>query len=158
VATLVAGLYITPTAGAPPFSIEEALLEAGRGIVGDRYYSGVGTFSEKLKGKPGFEITLIEIEEIALFNGAHSLSLPAGAFRRNVVTRGIRLNELVGQRFMVGSAALEGVRLCEPCAHLAKVLHPNVLPAMVHRSGLRARIVAGAAIHEGDPVYAHPAI
>jgi MOSC domain-containing protein YiiM len=148
----VVELFSTATAGSPLQSVPEATLEAGRGVMGDRYYAGVGTFSERLKGQPDSEITLIEIEEIRRFNQLEGSSTTPGEFRRNVVTSGVRLNDLVGRRFNVGAAVLEGMRLCEPCAHLAKLVRPSVLRTMAHRAGLRARIVTGAVIRPGDRI------
>lgn len=132
--------------------IAEAVLETGRGIVGDRYYAGIGTFSEKLRAKQDFEVTLIESEEIEEFSRGTSLAVAGGALRRNIVTQGVRLNDLAGLRFSIGMAVLEGVRLCEPCAHLAALVSPKVLPALVHRAGLRARILVGAIIRPGDQI------
>ncbi len=82
------------------------------------------------------------------------MSLPAGSFRRNIVTSGIRLNDLVGRRFKVGAALLEGMRLCEPCAHLGKLIGPAVVKGMVHKAGLRARIIHGSLIRVGDDIEA----
>src|SRR5262245_10670097 len=89
-------------------SVSEAHLEAGRGLAGDRYYTGAGTFSGTLHGKPDVEVTLIEIEEIRRFNEAQQTASAPGEFRRNIVTSGVRLNDLVGRRFRVGGAELEG--------------------------------------------------
>ncbi len=152
---MIAAIYTTPQAGTPLHSVQDATLETGRGLVGDRYYEGNGTFSEKLRNSSDWEITLIELEEIERFNALESLALPAGDFRRNIVTRGVRLNELVGRRFTVGGALLEGVRLCEPCAHLAGLVRPSVVKSMAHRAGLRARILTSAVIRPGDSVAIH---
>lgn len=154
----VDSIYMTPTSGAVLSAVDEAVLEAGRGLVGDRYYLGFGTFSGSLKGKPDAEITLIEYEEIARFNQTERTNRSPGAFRRNIVTKGVRLNDLVGRRFRVGAAELEGIRLCEPCGHLAKLVSPRVVKRMVHRAGLRARIVSGATIKPGDVVQVAEAI
>ena len=148
----VVGIYTTPTAGSTLRSVPKATLEAGKGLVGDRYYSGVGTFSKKVM-PPDAEITLIESEEINRFNLNQRASHPPGAFRRNIITSGIRLNELVGKRFWVGSALLEGKRLCEPCGHLGKLVAPTVIEGMVHRAGLRAQIVNGATVSVGDEIH-----
>ena len=148
--SIVVGIYTSAVAGRAMVPVAEATLETGKGVVGDRYYAGVGTFSKKLKGKPDVEVTLIESEEIDPFNSEECLSVPAGDFRRNIVTRGIRLNRLVGQQFRVGATLLEGLRLCEPCAHLAEFVGSKVLPAFVHRAGLRARIVSGGTVRLGD--------
>jgi hypothetical protein len=105
----VQAICIAAEAGGEPRPVEVAALVASRGIVGDRYYRGIGTFPEKL-------------------------------------------NDLVGHRFRVGDAVLEGVRLCEPCAHLAKQSGIDVVKSMVHGAGLRSRIISGADIRPGDLV------
>ena len=122
----VVAIVTTSKAGAPLQPVTAASLESGKGLVGDRYYAHGGSFSEKLKDSDDWEITLIESEEIQRFNESQGLSLSPASFRRNIVTSGIRLNELVGRRFLVGSAVLEGIRLCEPCAHLGKLIGPAV--------------------------------
>jgi MOSC domain-containing protein YiiM len=132
--------------------VTAAELEEGRGIRGDRYFSRVGTFSDQASMRPDQEVTLIESEEIDRFNRATGSTLDYGAPRRNVVTKGIRLNALVGARFYVGEVLLEGIRLCEPCAHLASVVSPNVLSGLVHRAGLRAKILSSGTIKPSDAV------
>ena len=149
---VVVDIYSAAVAGGPMERLTQAVLEADRGLVGDRYYFGAGTFSEKLKDKPDSQVTLIESEEVARFTSAAALAIGAGELRRNIVTRGLRLNDLVGKRFRVGGAVLEGIRLCEPCAYLAKRVAPQVLPALVHRAGLRAQIILGAVVRPGDPI------
>jgi MOSC domain-containing protein YiiM len=99
---IVEGIYSTSAKSTPLHSIGAAELEAGRGLVGDRYHAGVGIFSEKLRGKPDAEVTLIESEEIQRFNDVEGSSNSPREFRRNVVTRGIHLNDLVRRRFSVG--------------------------------------------------------
>lgn len=148
----VAGIFTAALAQAPMESIEEAMLEAGKGLVGDRYHRKTGTFSDKLDGTRDSEVTLIESEEIERFNQAHDLTLGLGDFRRNIVTRNVRLNPLVGHQFRVGGVVLEGIRLCEPCAHLAKIVTPEVLPGLVHRAGLRACIVKGGLVNLRDRI------
>jgi len=145
-------IYTAAAAGAAPQSAAEATLEPGRGIVGDRYHASTGTFSVKSSGKSDHEVTLIEAEAIDRFNRETGLALAYGDLRRNLVTRGIRLNELVGHEFSVGDCRLEGLRLCEPCAHLAKTVAKQVLPGLVHQAGLRARIVRGGLVKTGDAV------
>jgi MOSC domain-containing protein YiiM len=148
----VLAIYLAPAAGAELHTTGLATLESGRGLVGDRYYEHSGTFSDQLKGSQKWEITLIEQEEVERFNASQPGALNPGSFRRNIVTVGVRLNDLVGQRFRVGDAVLEGMELCEPCAYLARLLGPEVVKRMVHRAGLRARIVTGAEIRPGDEV------
>ncbi len=148
----IEAIFIAPEAGVSMQSVSEARLEEGQGIVGVRYYSGVGTFSEKLKDSPDSEVTLIESEQIDNFNRLHGLELDYGSPRRNVVTRGIDLNDLVNVEFRIGEALLEGIRLCEPCAHLAGLITEKVLPGLVHRGGLRARIISGGLIKPTDSI------
>lgn len=148
-------IHVSPAAGAELHSIPEAVLEAGLGIVGDRYHLQVGTFSDNLKDKGDWQATLIEFEEIQRFNTTFNANIGAGKFRRNIVTAGVRLNDLVGTRFSVGNAVLEGIRLCEPCAYLGQLLGPEVVRGMAHRAGLRVRILEGAAIRPGDQISWH---
>lgn len=148
----VVDIYISPTAGTDLRSVPEAVLEAGRGIVGDRYHRQVGTFSEKLKDKADWQATLIELEEVERFNAEFNASFGPGRFRRNIVTAGVRLNDFVGRRFSLGGATLEGVRLCEPCAYLGQLLGPEVVRGMVHKAGLRVRILTGATIRPGAAI------
>jgi MOSC domain-containing protein YiiM len=152
----VSAICIAGRAGVPLVFVESATLEAGGGIVGDRYHARGGTFSEKLQGKLDWELTLIEQEEIDRFNATQMVAYPPGSFRRNVITQGVRLNELVGKQFIVGGALLEGIRLCEPCAHLARLVCAEVVREMVHKAGLRARIVTGAVVRPGDLVQTDP--
>jgi MOSC domain-containing protein YiiM len=148
----VVALYISESASVPMLETQQVELEAGKGVVGDRYYSGKGTFSEKLAGLPDVELTLIESEEVDLFNKEYGHSFSAGDFRRNIVTEGVRLNDLEGKEFQIGDVRLRGVRLCEPCAHLAGILTSDIMPAMVHKTGLRAQIVSGGAVTVGEAV------
>lgn len=148
-------IYTAAAAGAKPESADEGTLEAGRGLVGDRYHVNSGTFSAKLAGKPDREVTLIESEAVDRFNRDSGLTLAYGDLRRNLVTRGIRLNELIGHQFEIGECLLEGLRHCEPCSYLAKTVAKQVLPGLVHQAGLRARIVRGGKIRRGDSIGEH---
>ena len=116
---------------------------AGRGLSGDRYFNGRGTFSGAGRG---YELTLVEAEVL------DALDLPWEQARRNIVTRGIALNALVGHRFKIGAVECVGRRLAEPCAHLEKLTRPGLLRPLVHRGGLRADILEGGPISIGDPV------
>lgn len=139
-------------AGAELASLEHGELQAGRGLVGDRYYHGKGTFSKKFGGTPAVEATLIAQEEIDAVNAATGRTWRGSDFRRTLVTEGIDLSALIGKRFQVGDAVLEGIRFCEPCAHLASILGPEIMEHMVHKAGIRAQIVAGGPIRVGDKV------
>ncbi|HEX7795512.1 MAG TPA: MOSC domain-containing protein, partial [Vicinamibacterales bacterium] len=126
---------------------------SGRGLAGDRYFEGTGTFSPTAK-KPSQEVTLVEAEEIEDFNAQFGTKMKPEDLRRNFVTRGVRLNDLVGQRFTIGSVTFEGIRLCEPCSHLAAIAGDEVLTGLVHQAGLRAAIVESGTVRVGDPVLA----
>ena len=148
----VVGIFKAAEAGATMQAVDQAELKTDRGLVGDRYYAELGTFSAKLRGTPDTQVTLIEAEAVEAFNGSEGLELAPSDLRRNIVTRGIRLNDLVGRQFSIGAALLEGIRLCEPCAYLAETVDPRVLPGLVHAAGLRARIVSGGVVCPGDAI------
>ncbi|MFW5450965.1 MAG: MOSC domain-containing protein [Methylophagaceae bacterium] len=145
-------ILLSETATGAIKSVPTAELQAGKGIIGDRYYSAQGTFSEHLKDLPDFEITLIEQEQIDSFNAKTNLGYSGANFRRNIVTENIRLNDLVGKEFTIGNAILRGVRLCEPCTHLAELIGSEVLQYMIHKAGLRAQIIIGDNIHIDDGI------
>ena len=121
----------------------------GRGLEGDRYFAGQGTFSPK-SPEPDFEITFIEQEKIEAFARERALDFTAIHARRNIVTQGVDLNGLVGKEFYVGDVRIRGIRLCEPCNYLAKITYPEVLKGLVHQGGLRARILSEGMIRVGD--------
>ena len=146
-------ICIADAANAPMRSVSEIECVSGQGLAGDRYFAGTGTFSAAAK-KPSHEVTLVEAEEIEEFNVQFGTNLEAEDLRRNLVTRGIRLNDLVGQRFAIGSVTFEGIRLCEPCSHLAEVTRGEVLTGLVHQAGLRAAIIDSGTVRVGDPVLA----
>ena len=95
---------------------------------------------------------MIESEAVASAAREYGLDLAPGDARRNIVTSGVPLNHLVGQEFFVGEVRLRGMRLCEPCAHLARLTRRPVVKTLTHRAGLRAEIVRGGTIQEGDSI------
>ena len=123
---------------------------AGRGLEGDRYFLKIGTYSRK-EGSDR-EITLIETEALEALERDYALSVDASETRRNVATRDVALNHLVGRTFRVGGATVRGLRLCEPCGHMERLCGKRVRPGLVHRGGLRAEILADGVIRAGDPV------
>lgn len=147
----IIGIY-TARKGEKPEARDFIEVVAGKGIVGDRYFTGEGTFSKKLAGNRKSEITFISSEEIDRFNHAQGSDLDHGDLRRNVVTKDIDLNELVGKRFSVAGVQFEGIETCEPCAHLAKTVHHAVLPAMITRAGLRAAVLTCGTIVVGSEI------
>ena len=132
-------------------TIADAELVAGQGIVGDRYFTGTGTWSPATQS-PKNEVTLIEAEEVERFNAAHGVTLLPEQLRRNLVTVGVGLNALVDTEFTIGSVVLKGIKLCEPCEYLAGLTDRRILPGLVHRAGLRAAIVRGGVISVHDAV------
>jgi MOSC domain-containing protein YiiM len=145
----VEAIYIAAEAESPMRSVEQVKAVAGRGLEGDRYFAGDGTFFQDRKH--GQDITLIEDEAIEGL-ARDGIELGPGEARRNVVTRGIGLNDLVGRRFTVGEVECLGQRLCDPCAHLQRLTRPGVLKGLAKRGGLRADIVRGGRIGVGDEV------
>ena len=130
-----------------PAPVERASAHAGKGLVGNRYYFENGA-------KPGQALTLIAAEALAAMAAEHGVEITAAASRRNVLTRGIDLNALVGKRFRVGAVECIGVELCEPCKHLESVTKPGVIKGLAHRGGLNADIVSDGEIAVGDAVVA----
>jgi len=139
----VVGLLVAPDAEEPLVRVESVNAVAGRGLVGDRYFDGRGTFSGTGRG---YQLTLVEEGALA------DVDLSWEHARRNVVTRGIALNGLVGRRFTVGAVECVGRRLAEPCSHLEKLARPGLLRPLVHRAGLRADILRDGEISVGDSV------
>ncbi len=142
----VISINIAPGArgdGEPISSVSEVRAVAGEGLAGDRNFG---------QDRPDREITLIEAEAIEALERESGVKLDYGDARRNIVTRNVALNHLVGREFRVGEVALLGIRLCEPCSHLAQLTHQKVLPGLVHRGGLRAKILNDGTIRVGDSV------
>lgn len=130
---------------------ESAHAVPGRGLKGDRYYNGKGTFSPPLQG-PDYELTLIEQEKIEGFARESGVPFTSIQARRNIVTSGIDLNGLVGREFLIGAVRAKGIRLCEPCNYLAKKSFPQVLRGLVRKGGLRAQILTEGVIYVGDAI------
>ena len=146
----VVSIFIAREAAIPMESREEVKAFAGQGLEGDRYFDGTGHWS-KTPGV-GREVTLIEIEAIEALESERNIAIKPGATRRNVVTRGVPLNHLVGREFQLGAVRLRGTRLCEPCTYLESLTRQGVLSGLIHRGGLRAEIVTGGTIRVEDAV------
>jgi MOSC domain-containing protein YiiM len=146
----VEAIYITGQDAKPMESKDEVPARAGKGLEGDRYFTGDGTFSKK--PDPGRNITLIEREAIESAEAKYGVDLSEGAPRRNIQTRGVPLNHLVGKEFLIGDVRVKGVKLCEPCGHLESLTEPGVKQALIHRGGLRADILTDGTIKVGDPI------
>jgi hypothetical protein len=146
----VEGIFLADAAGAEPRAVDAVAAVPGRGLEGDRYFAGDGTFFKERK--EGQDLTLVEAEAIEDLARERGIELRPAESRRNVVTRGIGLNDLVGRRFAVGDVECLGRRLCDPCSHLEKLTQPGVLEGLVNRGGLRADIVRAGEFAVGDPV------
>ena len=144
----VDGLFIARHASGKMMSLPEVLAVADRGLKGDRYFYCRGHYSH-WPGR-GRDVTLIEAEVLASLPASCAIS--AAQARRNIVTRGLRLNNRVGQFFRLGEVVLCGVRLCEPCLYLDTLTRPGVMAALAGRGGLRADIITGGVIRVGDVI------
>ena len=142
----VVGIFLTPDHGELPESVERAQALAGKGLEGNRYFYADG-------GAPdGRALTLIAAEALDAFERETNIVLSAAETRRNVLTRGVDVNALVGKRFRIGDVECLGVELCEPCSHLQSLTQPGVLKGLVHRAGLNADILSDGDIAVGDAV------
>jgi MOSC domain-containing protein YiiM len=151
----IVSIHIASEEGGELQPLDRAELVAGCGIRGDRHFSADGS-------RAGEALTLIEAEQVELFNELTGLSLAPHDTRRQIVTHGVPLNDLVGVRFRLGDVEVEGVELCEPCAYLADhltkqfsitdIAGPEIVHGLAHRAGIRARILNDGTIRVGDPV------
>lgn len=148
----VVSIHVSPVGSAPMTAIEKARAIPGRGLEGDRYCNQTGTYSDK--PGPSREVTLIEIEALEAVKRDYGIELDLGKSRRNLVTRGVPLNHLVGREFRVGEVTLRGIRLCEPCSHLEELTVQGIKQGLIHRGGLRAQILTEGMIRAGDAVQA----
>lgn len=144
----VEGIWIAGAVGEPSRAVPAVQALAGRGLVGDRHVKGTGTFPS---GLPGSALTLIEAEVCESFEPP----LRPDEHRRNLITRGIQLNALVGRDFAIGDVRCRGTRLCEPCKVAERYAARPILRALIHRGGLRADILQGGQIRVGAHI--HPA-
>ena len=120
-------------------AVEAVVAVAGQGLRGDRHFHSKGA-------RPGQALTLIEAEAL------EDVGLSGAQSRRQVVVRGVRLNELIGKRFRVGDVECVGVELCEPCLHLQKLTRPGIIKDLIHRAGLNADILTDGQIRVGDRI------
>ena len=142
----VKAIFIAGEISGPVVEIDEVKAVAGKGLEGDRKYS-------ENPDRPGRQITLIESEAIEAAEKDYGVKVGLGGSRRNIVTEGVALNHLVGREFTVGDVRVRGVKLCEPCSHLASLLdQKGVIRALIHRGGLRADILNDGVIRTGDPI------
>ncbi|WP_289286627.1 MULTISPECIES: MOSC domain-containing protein [unclassified Methylophaga] len=140
-------IYIAEHNLGKQFKVDKVDLIMGKGIVGDRNFDRAQW--------PGQNITFIEMEEIEAFNNNYQQRIQLADTRRNVITQGIRLNDLVDKEFLIGGVRFKGIELCEPCATLGKLISndtiakKDVVKAFMHKSGLRADVLSDGEIHAG---------
>lgn len=143
----VDGIYLAPRHGENQQAVRNATLTEGIGLKGDRYANARGGI-----------VTLIEAEEVERFNQLTGLAISGADTGRNIVTRGVRLNELVGRSFRLGAATLEAFELCEPCATLGKrlstqeIASADIVAAFTHKAGVRAFVRGSGEITAGSPI------
>ena len=135
----VEAIHLGEQRSSPLQRVEAARALAGKGLQGDRKFRENGA-------KPGQALTLVEAENV------EAVGLAAGETRRQVTTRGVRLNDLVGKRFRVGEVECYGVELCEPCTHLQSMTRPGIIKELTHRAGINADVLTDGTISVGDEV------
>jgi MOSC domain-containing protein YiiM len=148
-------LAVAPLAEAPMKLVDRARALAGRGLEGDRYANGAGTFSPRGGHRAGYELTLIAAEVVEELTARNAV-LDFTSTRRNILTRGIDVNALVGRDFHIGDVQCRGLRLAEPCAHLERLQGPGLLRPLIHHGGLRVDILSDGHLTQGDKISTEP--
>jgi len=141
----VVSINITPIVEGPMQTVDEVRAVPGRGLEGDRYF-------DHPQMEPKRELTLVEAEAVEAFRSEFKIDFGLEGTRRNLITRGVPLNHLVGREFWIGGVKARGIQLCEPCATLQRLSHPKVLPGLIHRGGLRAQILTEGTIRVGEVI------
>ncbi len=150
----IIGIYVAPARHDQQIAVNSVQLKSGKGIVGDRFFG----FRQK---QPGRNLTLIESEAITEFNRHYRQNLTLEATRRNLITQGIRLNDLVGKTFYVGEVLCRGIELCEPCKVMARsfpvtgLSHVEIMGAFADKGGIRAEVLTDGVVSFGDEVFSY---
>jgi len=153
----VEGIYVAERSGQPMRAVTEVMGEAGRGLLGDRHCRPSNA-PPLAPGDRVPDLSLVEAEVLEALRDEHGIELAPEETRRNLVTRGVRLNDLIGRQFRLGGMLCEGVEVCEPCVHMQQRVGKPVLRPLVHRGGLRARILQGGTVRVGEPIEAVEAV
>ncbi len=148
----VENIYLTKLRREQPQEVAPVKLEAGKGIVGDRYHARSLALLAAGDAVQANHISLISREELDAFLERNNADIDYSSFRRNVLTSGIDLYALIGKKFRLGSALCQGVEDCEPCAFLAATVHRSVLPDLEKKAGLRAIILEDGDLNIGDAI------
>ncbi|MEM1270372.1 MAG: MOSC domain-containing protein [Bacteroidota bacterium] len=146
--TLLA-IFTAPTAGAPMQTVQSCRAVPGRGLEGDRYFEGAGSFSRWLG--PHRDVTFIAREDVEWIEATHDLGVPARDYRRNLLVEGVEMQDLIGRTFSVGDITFRGERWCQPCKALGRRLGiADFIRKTSRRTGIRARILTEGLIYVGD--------
>jgi MOSC domain-containing protein YiiM len=143
-------ILVRPEPGGETHDATTVTVAPGEAMEGDRYRAGTGTFW--VEGKAGQDLTLIEAEALEALASEHGIELSAEVAGRNLVTRGIDLNALVGRRFRIGDVECYGDRPCDPCATLERRTRPGVMRGLAGRGGLRADVLTGGELNVGAQI------
>tara|TARA_B100001121_G_scaffold266862_1_gene249759 strand:+ start:38 stop:484 length:447 start_codon:yes stop_codon:yes gene_type:complete len=136
---------ITPNSNQPIREVDAIEVIANKGVVGDRHFQE--------SNDPYNQLSIIEAENIDYYNIKYGINIPYVNFRRNIITRGVKLNDLVGKKFSIGKVKLKGIDLCRPCRHLTNMLsQDNILKEFLRRGGLRCEILSSSKINIGDRI------
>lgn len=150
----IEGIHVAPRAMIPTRLVHEAHIVEGIGIEGDRYALRRGFLSERIEKRgdtPNRLVTLFEAETLEALQRDHGIRLDASQHRRNITTRGVPLNHLIGRRFRIGEAILFGT-LATPCKHLDDILGVALINILANRAGLNAGVIKGGCIRIGDSI------
>ena len=151
----VVALFMVDRMSAPMKQVEQFIALAGRGIEGARYFLGTGTYSKK--PEPGRQVTLIESEVLEALKDRFGITVKPEESRRNVLTRGIEINDLVGAEFLVGTVRLRAHRITQPCLYLEKLLdQPGLYKELWDQGGISCEILSDGVIKEGDIIRTSP--
>jgi MOSC domain-containing protein YiiM len=148
----IAAIFVAPSKHAEQLAVDAVQLKSRKGIVGDRFFG-------YRKKQPGRNLTLIEWETIEEFNRIYQLNLPLNATRRNLITNGIRLNDLVGKTFKIGQVECRGIELCEPCKVMARLFpatslsQTEIIRAFASKGGIRAEVLTDGVVRLGDEIF-----
>lgn len=148
----VEAIHLAETVGGPTFAVDQVTAVASQGLEGDRIMN-VARAENRDEIPPRRQVTLIEAEALEALKRDYDIEITAAESRRNICTRDVALNHLVGREFNVGAVRVRGIDLCEPCGTLERLCgQKGIVKGLLHRGGLRAEVVEGGVIRVGDPV------
>jgi MOSC domain-containing protein YiiM len=151
----VVALFVVDRMSAPMKKVEQVNALAGKGLEGDRYLLGVGTYSKK--PQPGRQVTLIKSEMLELLKDKFDITVKPEESRRNVLTKGVEINDLIGTEFYVGTVRLRAHRITQPCLYLEKLLdQPGLYNELWDNGGISCEILTDGIIKEGDIITSSP--